>query len=248
MKATRDIPWWQRHIAGTLSIGPIPNHVAFILDGNRRWARERNVATSEGHKVGAKTLMELGNFLEALGTKELTVYAFSIENFKRPKEEVDFLMDLLVKIAEEFRKLLPKMRFRFVGNLKLLPKDIQDLILELLEKTKDNGGIVVNIAIAYTCRDDITRGIVKVLDKEMDPKFINGQTIQDNMYTKDFSDVDILIRTSGETRLSDFLLWEVSEGLKIFKVFILEDFIIFRSSTLGCAFWIRIGRRCTSGI
>lgn len=208
------MPWWQRCMARTLAMGPIPNHVAFILDGNRRWARERNLPISEGHVTGAHTVMYLSNFMEALGIREITLYTFSIENFKRDQAEVDQLMGLVHEAVEEYRKWMPNLLFRLVGNLALLPQDIQDVIVEMLEQTKDNTGMIVNLAIAYSCRDDVTQGIVRLLkDKEA---IISVQTLEEQMYTRPLSEVDILVRTSGETRLSDFLMWETPHAYLCF--------------------------------
>lgn len=202
------LSWWEVQLTRILSVGPIPNHVAFILDGNRRWAKERKMATEDGHRQGGLTGELIAKLFEALGTKELTMYLFSISNFNRSQTEVDFLMDYLCNSIEKFKANFPNARYRVVGNQKLLTPYVQQNLRQLEEDTKDREGIIVNMAIAYTCRDDITQGMVKVLEQPEDQ--ITVQTLQEHMYTRTMSKVDILIRSSGETRFSDFLMWEVS--------------------------------------
>lgn len=202
------LSWWEVQLARILSVGPIPKHVAFILDGNRRWASERKMAAEEGHRQGGAKGELIGNFFEVLGTKELTMYLFSIDNFRRTPKEVNFLMDYLCQSIDKFQRNFPNARYRIVGNQKLLSTNVQRSLQQLEENTKDRKGIIINMAIAYTCRDDITQGMQKVLKQPEDK--ITVQTLQEHMYTRTMSKVDILIRSSGETRFSDFLMWEVS--------------------------------------
>lgn len=166
------------------------------------------MATEDGHRQGGLTGELIAKLFEALGTKELTMYLFSISNFNRSQTEVDFLMDYLCNSIEKFKANFPNARYRVVGNQKLLTPYVQQHLRKLEEDTKDREGIIVNMAIAYTCRDDITQGMVKVLEQHEDK--ITAQTLQEHMYTRTMSKVDILIRSSGETRFSDFLMWEVS--------------------------------------
>lgn len=207
---SKDLTRWQKYLAKVLSMGPVPNHVAFIVDGSRRWARERQLETIKGHHVGAQNGEIIAKFVQALGAKEMTMYAFSIENFKRPPEEVDALMKLLDNVLFDLLQELPDACFRVIGDKSLLNKAIQEKIAVLEERTRNNPGIVLNIALAYTCRDDITHGMKKVLTLDAENQNFSVEGIRDSMYTKDTSDVDVLVRTSGETRLSDFLMWEVS--------------------------------------
>lgn len=210
---TRNCSWWQLQLARTLAMGPVPNHMAFILDGNRRWARERGYEVTKGHVEGANSGEKMLRFLHAVGVKEFTLYLFSIENFRRAQTEVNFLMENLEKSIDDILERKPKACFRFVGNVKLLPEVVQKKIQLLEDKFKDYKDTIVNMAVAYTCRDDITQAIKKVVMKW---DTISEELLEEMMYTREMSPVDILVRTSGETRLSDFLMYEVRGIFHIF--------------------------------
>lgn len=228
-------------LARSLAMGPIPNHVAFILDGNRRWARERGMKESEGHRNGAESGKRIIDFLAVVGVKEVTMYMFSIENFNRKPEEVKILMDKFAEEIGNFEKLSPNSRFRGIGNRSLLTPFFRQALADIEENTKDKKGLIVNMAIAYTCRDDVTAGIKCVIEKE-EIQNQDHTKLQQNMSTKDVSEVDILVRTSGETRLSDFLMWEVSKKYYIFNGKNSSYCYYYRAPPLGFIFWRRTGR------
>lgn len=205
------IAWLKYYLARTLSSGPIPNHVAFILDGNRRWAKKHGLKTTEGHRQGAITSDEVMDFFELLGIKEITLYTFSIDNFNRPKEEVDYLMRFLEQQIDKHLGGVIKneRRVRFIGDKSMMSEELRVKMDKIEEKTKDNKGLMANYAIAYTCRDDIAQGMRGVLKSNAKEQDITVELLSNHMYTQALPDVDILVRTSGETRFSDFLMWEV---------------------------------------
>ncbi len=194
----------------------IPNHVAIILDGNGRWAKKRFLPRNLGHKAGAKSVEDICEDAWDIGIKYLTVYAFSTENWKRPKDEVEALMKLLRNYLKDCieRSNKNNMRVRIIGEKSGLSDDIRSKIEELEEVTKNNTGLNFNIAINYGSRDEITRAIRKVADKvakgEISPDEIDEKTIGSYLDTKEVPDPDLLIRTSGEERLSNFLLWQLA--------------------------------------
>lgn len=184
----------------------------------RRFASKSKINKSEGHKQGFNKLSETLQWCQDIGIKEVTVYAFSIENFKRPKDEVDTLMGLarekFKQLLEERDKLHEKgICIRVIGNLNLLPKDIQKTIAEAMLLTKDNKNAILNVAFSYTSRDEITNSINTIMkgvrDKEIELDDISEDLLEECLYTSKHSQPDLLVRTSGETRLSDFLLWQV---------------------------------------
>lgn len=205
------LSWMERWTAKVLANGPIPNHVALILDGSRRWAKVNKVPLNCAHNQGYSVFLQIALYLHALGVHEVSAYIFSLENFNRTKEEVDTLMSLFEEQLDKCLKDTHGIRFRFMGQKKRLPLKIQNLISQLEEMSKDNPkGNTLNLAIAYTCQDDITQAMGTVLKEDSDPNDITVDLLQKNMYFGNSSKVDILIRTSGVTRFSDFMVWEVS--------------------------------------
>ena len=192
-----------------------PEHIAIIMDGNRRWARNKGLEVKEGHKKGAETLQNIAKYCNDIGIKYLTVYAFSTENWKRSKEEVGTLMLLLKNYLTEFSKRAnaENMRLKVLGNISALEKGLQNSIEKAIERTKENTGLTVNIAFNYGGRDEITKAVkkiaTKIKNKEIDIDDINEKLISDNLYTKGEPDPDLLIRTSGEIRTSNFLPWQL---------------------------------------
>ncbi|XP_039310602.1 dehydrodolichyl diphosphate synthase complex subunit DHDDS isoform X2 [Solenopsis invicta] len=207
--------WLESLASRIIKTGKVPRHVAFIMDGNRRYANKLNVAKKEGHSKGFEKMFEMLSWCIYLGIKEVTVYAFSIDNFKRSKEEVDELMDLS---RQKFKSLLKNMDelveagvcVRAIGNLSLIPKDIYQSIAQIIIATKDNNKAFLNLAFSYTSRDELTHAIkdiaTGVKHTEILPEDITEDLISDCLYTYQSSNPDLLIRTSGEVRLSDFLL------------------------------------------
>ena len=192
------------------------NHIAIIMDGNRRWAKSHNLPSAVGHKKGVESLKTVVKACHKFGIKYLTVYAFSTENWNRPKDEVDFLMELFVKtIKNEFKELHDNnVVIRFIGDLSKLNTKLQKVLYNTVEKTKDNTGVNLQIAINYGARDEIVNAIKnisnKVLNKEISIDEINEKTIDNELYTSAIPDPYVLIRTSGEMRISNYLLWQIA--------------------------------------
>lgn len=194
----------------------IPQHVAIILDGNGRWAKAKGMPRNYGHAQGSKNVEKICEEAWRMGIKYLTVYAFSTENWNRPKEEVNALMKLLRNYMKTCLKTAAKndMKVRLIGDITKLDEDIQKRILELEEATKNNGGLNFQIAINYGSRDEITRAVrtlaEDVKEGKLMPEEVNEACIERYLDTHDIPDPDLLIRTSGEQRLSNYLLWQLA--------------------------------------
>lgn len=194
----------------------LPKHIAIIMDGNRRWAKNKNLPVSLGHKEGAKTLEKVVRYANKIGIKYITVYAFSTENWKRSQEEVSTLMGILRWYLKDCVKKSMKnnVRCRVIGRKEELSPDIVQSIENLEEKTKNNTGLNFTIAINYGGRDEITRAVKKIAADvkagKINPDDITEQTITDNLDTRELPDPDLLIRTSGEQRLSNYLPWQLA--------------------------------------
>ena len=189
----------------------IPEHVAIIMDGNGRWAKKRGLSRSLGHKAGADNIEGLVRHIFDVGVKVLSVYAFSTENFKRDKEEVDHLMDLFVLMFKRDKDFFMKNNIKvvFSGRDEPLPKKVIEARDKLTEMTKDNTGGVFNVCLNYGGRAEIVDATKKIVEAGLKPEEINEETFKKYLY-QELPDVDFMIRTSGELRLSNFLLWEVS--------------------------------------
>ena len=194
----------------------LPEHVGIIMDGNGRWAKKRGLPRSAGHSAGADALKKIVTEANKLGIKYITVYAFSTENWKRPKEEVDYLMSLLLDYLRNAEKTLAgeDVVIRAIGSRKELSQEIRDQIVKTEEFTKNNKGIVMNIALNYGGREEITNAAKNICKEVQEGKIkiedINDKMFSQYLYTENQPDVDLLIRTSGEQRLSNFMLWQVS--------------------------------------
>ena len=194
----------------------IPQHVAIILDGNGRWAKAKGMPRNYGHAQGSKNVEKICEEAWRMGIKYLTVYAFSTENWNRPQEEVNALMKLLRNYMKTCLKTAAKndMKVRVIGDITKLDEDIQKRILELEEATKNNGGLNFQIAINYGSRDEITRAVLMlaedVKEGKLMPEEVNEACIERYLDTHDIPDPDLLIRTSGEQRLSNYLLWQLA--------------------------------------
>lgn len=193
----------------------LPKHIAIIMDGNRRWAKNKGLPVSLGHKEGAKTLEKIVRYAKSIGIKYITVYAFSTENWKRTEEEVSALMNLMLNYLESYSKRADSenIRVKILGSRQGLSEKMKDLIEKCMERTKNNTGITFNIALNYGGRDEIIKAVKtiaqKVKENEINIEDITEQTISDNLYTQNQPDPDLLIRTSGEIRLSNFLPWQL---------------------------------------
>ncbi|XP_071370746.1 dehydrodolichyl diphosphate synthase complex subunit DHDDS [Centroberyx affinis] len=212
--------------ANILKAGPMPKHVAFIMDGNRRFARKRNVERQEGHMQGFNKLAETLRWCLHLNIQEVTVYAFSIENFKRAKDEVDGLLELA---KQKFLRLLGErdnlekhgVCIRVLGDLTMLPLDLQQLIAKAVVTTRAHKKCFLNVCFAYTSRHEITNavremawGVEQGLIKSSD---VSEALLSECLYSNNSPNPDLLIRTSGEVRLSDFLLWQTSHSCLVFQ-------------------------------
>lgn len=193
----------------------LPKHIAIIMDGNRRWAKNKGLPISLGHKEGAKTLEKIVRYANKIGIKYITVYAFSTENWKRTEEEVSALMNLFQSYLDDYSKRADSenIKVKIIGSKKGLSEKMKKSIEKCMERTKQNTGITFNIALNYGGRDEIVNAVKsiaeKIEQKEISINEITEQTISDNLYTKNQPDPDILIRTSGELRLSNFLPWQL---------------------------------------
>jgi undecaprenyl diphosphate synthase len=190
----------------------IPAHIAIIMDGNGRWAKKRHLPRIEGHRRGSKSLKEAIKACIELGVRYLTVYAFSTENWKRPKEEVNFLMNLLsYTIDREIDELdKNKIRVRFLGRLSMLPKKLQDNIRSAEKRTKGNTKLNLNVMLSYGGRAEIVDAIKSMVQNKVKSDKINEELVTRSLYTKGMPDPDLLIRTAGEMRISNFMLWQLA--------------------------------------
>lgn len=203
----------------------MPKHIAIIMDGNRRWARKKGLEPKLGHKEGAKTLEKIVRYANKIGLKYITVYAFSTENWKRTKDEVGALMLLLQNYLDDYSKRADSenIKVKIIGSRDGLSEKMKDSISKCMERTKDNTGITFNIALNYGGRDELLKAVKNISEQVKENKLniedITEETISNNLYTQGQPDPDLLIRTSGEIRLSNFLPWQLvySEFLFIEK-------------------------------
>ncbi len=192
----------------------LPKHIGIIMDGNGRWAKKRKLPRSAGHNAGGKVFRKISRYCSDIGIKYLTVYAFSTENWKRPKDEIDALMKLFKDYLEEALRDFKddSIVVRFIGDKTPFSDDLKALMIENEEGSKDRDGMVLNIAMNYGSRDEIVRAVKNisksVKDNEIDIDSIDESLISDNLYTAGQPDPDLVIRPSGEYRISNFLLWQ----------------------------------------
>jgi undecaprenyl diphosphate synthase len=193
-----------------------PRHVAIIMDGNGRWARDRGLPRRDGHRAGAESVREVVEGCKELGVEYLTLYAFSSENWKRPKKEVDALMDLLKRFLREKAKELGKQNVRLhaIGRLHLLPDDCRAALDKAIADTASNTGLNLILALSYGSREEIVDAARSIAEAAragtLDPVDIDNDLFSSHLSTAPFPDPDLLVRTSGELRLSNFLLWQIS--------------------------------------
>lgn len=213
-----------------IDLNALPKHIGIIMDGNGRWAKKRGLPRSAGHKAGAESLKKIVTEANNLGVGYITVYAFSTENWKRPKAEVDYLMDLLMDYLVNAEKTLAgeNVRIRAIGSRKELSEEMRRQIKKTEELTKDRSGIVMNIALNYGGREELVHAARRIGEAvkagELNPDNINESDIEKGLYTAGQPDVDLLIRTSGEQRLSNFMLWQVSYAEMVFVNKLWPDF------------------------
>lgn len=208
----------------------LPRHIAIIMDGNGRWAKKRGLVRSAGHTMGAKNLEKIVKYLGDTNVEYLTVYAFSTENWKRPKEEIDALMKLLEKYLRDYDNLLggEDVRLKVIGRKEGLSKTLLDLIDEVEEKSKDRKKLTINIALNYGGRQEIVDAVRKIAKNVESGKIsaeeISEDTINNYIYTASIPDPDLIIRPSGELRLSNFLLWQCAYSEFWFSEILWPDF------------------------
>jgi len=208
----------------------LPNHVAIIMDGNGRWAKQKGLIRVIGHENGTKSVRDVVEASAEIGIKHLTLYAFSTENWKRPKLEVQTLMKLLVKSLKKEIKTLQdnNIKLAAIGNLNDLPKKAHSELLEVIKKTETNSHMTLTLALSYGSREEIIN-VIKEVSKNVKNNIISIESIDESiinkhLYTQNLPDVDLLIRTSGEQRISNFLLWQIAYAELYFTDILWPDF------------------------
>lgn len=187
----------------------LPRHIAIIMDGNGRWAKHRHLPRTAGHAAGSKNFKDIARYCNKIGLEYLTVYAFSTENWKRPKEEVDGIMDLFrqyLRDTENFKG--ENISLQFIGSRENLPEDIIDLMAKAENDSADATGLHLNIAINYGGRDEIVSAVRAIVREGIEPRNITEETLSQHLYTAGQPDPDYIIRPSGEYRLSNYLIWQ----------------------------------------
>ena len=203
----------------------LPTHIAIIMDGNGRWAKKRSLPRSAGHNAGAKAFKEIARYSNKIGLKYLTVYAFSTENWKRPKEEIDNIMNLLrdyLKNTENFKD--ENIKVHFIGDRTPLAEDIKELMLKAENDSKNATGLTLNIAINYGGRDEIVHAVKNIIKSGTCENDITEDLISQNLYTATQPDPDFIIRPSGEYRLSNYLIWQSAYAEYWFSDILWPDF------------------------
>ncbi|WP_396211028.1 isoprenyl transferase [Flavobacterium sp.] len=214
----------------TINLENLPKHLAIIMDGNGRWAKKQGLIRAIGHENGTKSVRITVETCAKLGIENLTLYAFSTENWNRPKLEVETLMKLLISsLKKELKTLIGNnIRLNSIGNLERLPKSAQKELLEVIEKTKNNTRMVLTLALNYGAREEMLNA-VKIISDKVKNNIISIDTIDESiinqhLYTQNLPDVDLLIRTSGEHRISNFLLWQIAYSELYFTEVLWPDF------------------------
>ncbi len=214
----------------TINTDNLPQHVAIIMDGNGRWAKKKGMLRIFGHENGTKAVRETVENCAKLGIGYLTLYAFSTENWNRPKMEVDALMNLLMSSLEKELPTLQKnsIKLNSIGNTGMLPDGARKKLFDVIEKTKDNTRMTLTLALSYGSREEIISAVKKISEKVLSNQLkiadISEPVISQHLYTHDLPDVDLVIRTSGEQRISNFLLWQVAYAELYFTEVLWPDF------------------------
>ena len=214
----------------SIHIKSLPKHIAIIMDGNGRWAKQKGMMRAFGHENGTKSVRQTVEASAELGIENLTLYAFSTENWNRPKLEVQTLMKLLVSsLKKEIATLQDNnIKLLAIGNLSTLPKKVYKELFEVIEKTKHNTRMTLTLALSYGSREEILNTVkeisIKVKNNIISPENIEESIINEHLYTQNLPDVDLLIRTSGEQRISNFLLWQIAYAELYFTSVLWPDF------------------------
>lgn len=213
-----------------IHIDQLPEHIAIIMDGNGRWAKQKGKLRAFGHESGTKSVKEITETCAELGVKNLTLYAFSTENWNRPKLEVQTLMRLLISSLKKEIKTLQdnNISLNAIGNLDALPSKVHRELQDVINKTKNNTRMTLTLALSYGSRLEITDAVKAICDKVknniISPENIDEYIINQHLYTRNLPDVDLLIRTSGEQRISNFLLWQIAYAELYFTEVLWPDF------------------------
>ncbi len=207
----------------------LPRHIAVIMDGNGRWAKKRHLPRTAGHSVGAKNFKSICLYANEIGIEYMTFYAFSTENWRRPKEEVDALMKLFAEYLSDSVNFKDKnIRLKFIGDRTALSDELQQLMKNAEENSKDCTGLTVNLAINYGGRDEIVHAVKEIAadvkDGKLNPEDITADTVEQNLYTAGDPPVDLLIRPGGEYRISNFLIWQITYSEYWFSNVLWPDF------------------------
>ena len=208
----------------------LPKHVAIIMDGNGRWAKKQGFLRAFGHESGTKSVKEIIKASVEIGIENLTLYAFSTENWNRPKLEVDTLMKVLINALKKEVDTLQKhnIKLNAIGNLEMLPKTAQNQLLEVINLTKNNNTMTLTLALSYGSREELTNAVRIISDKVKNNIIsidaIDDSIINEHLYTHNLPDVDLVIRTSGEHRISNFLLWQIAYAELYFTDILWPDF------------------------
>lgn len=216
--------------AVSIDITRLPKHIAIIMDGNGRWAAKRALPRKAGHKAGAEAFERLITEAKDLGIQHITVYAFSTENWKRSDEEVNAIMDLMRHyLKNSFQRFLKdNVKMHIIGDISRLDKDIQEQIQEVEEKSREKDGMTVHIALNYGGRDELLRSVQRITEKALNGQIslqdITEETVEENLDTAGVPDPELLIRTSGEERISNFLLWQIAYSEFYFTDVLWPDF------------------------
>ncbi len=203
----------------------LPTHIAIIMDGNGRWAKKRSLPRTAGHAAGSSNFKSIARYCNKIGLKYLTVYAFSTENWKRPKDEVDNIMNILrdyLKDAKNFKD--ENIKVKFIGDLEPLADDIKELIADAEKESEDATGLWLNIALNYGGRDEIKNAVKKIVNEGISAEDITEDTISERLYTAGQPDPDYIIRPSGEFRLSNYLIWQSAYAEYWFSDVLWPDF------------------------
>ena len=206
----------------------LPRHIAIIMDGNGRWARNRGLSRSQGHRQGVETARNVVNECRRLGIEYLTLYTFSKENWKRPKDEVSYLFKLLAHfLNREIGKFEEqKIRLNVLGDISVLPKPAREVLEKVCQKTAGNKAMQINLALNYSSRDEIAMACRKMLEEGLSPEACTPEAVSERLYTAGMPDPDLMIRTSGEERISNFLLFQCAYSEFYFTTTLWPDFSI----------------------
>lgn len=203
----------------------LPTHIAIIMDGNGRWAKKRSLPRTAGHAAGSKNFKDIARYCNKIGLKYLTVYAFSTENWKRPKEEVDNIMKIFKEYLEDAKNFKDEnIKVQFIGERSVLSEDIQRLMKESEDASRNATGLHLNIAINYGGRDEIVHAVKNIINSKISPDDITEELISNNLYTAGQPDPDFIIRPSGEYRLSNYLIWQSAYSEYWFSDILWPDF------------------------